>query len=299
MAFRNTHCRTRTQAPLVNRRASALALAMVAGLVLSATESRAEYIVDGTFAEKYRFTSPRTNPGTWADRVGGTDFEVFGVDVNSSIAAGGTMSLDLYTNYGLKNEAPFGTRTADISFQLLDQDDFNHGIILYDHGTDAREDDNNLTVGFYEVDSWLTSVDVLGDSGYVYSGRRADCNSNATCNLETPELINTYLDEGTLLIDPFGNGTQAGLMTMALTVDTNVLTPDNKSAEFRINVTMTGVAGLFGPDWEMVWGNATCGNDTIHVSGVGIPSVPEPAAALLLLVGVGGLLGGRRMLQRT
>lgn len=216
--------------------------AALAGLLAAASTAQAAYFTDGTLDRMYRLNSPYG--ANWVDRVGGSQFELFGVDVQSSTDNGGTMNLSLFTNHGLKTENQFQTRTADIAFKLAGSEDFNFGLVLMDHGTGGRKDDNNLGAGFYDVSSWKTSEDIFGDLGSVAN---------------------------------------------------NQLTPDNELAAYRIDVSMTGVQDLFGPSWEMMWGNALCANDTIFVSGVGIPTdVSEPAALGLMTAGLLGFGAARR-----
>lgn len=264
----------------------------LAGFLAVGGVAEARYVSDGTLVNRYYLLN--SNTSNWTDRIGGTQFEVFGVEVNTSAAANGTLNLSIYTNYGLTNETQFGTRTADIAFKLTGDDDFDHGIILHNHGTAARKDDNQLVAGFYEVDSWKTSQTIFGDhTGVNYSGIAADCTRNATCAAADQFAIDTYINQGSLLVA--NNGSANGL-TLAISVANNVMTPDDPDTAFnesvaalrRIDVSMTGVGQLFGPGWQMVFGNATCGNDTIHVTGVGIP-LPEPASVCLMLLGLVGL----------
>ena len=276
----------------------------LAGLLAVIGTAEARYVSDGTLVNRYYLLN--SNSANWTDRIGGSQFEVFGVDVNTSSAANGTLNLSIYTNYGLTNETSFGTRTADIAFKLTGEDDFNHGIVLYNHGTAARKDTNSLTAGFYEVGQvagnpdWKTSQTFFGDhTGVNYSGIAADCTSNATCAVADQFAIDTYINQGNLLV---GNNGSANGFTLGISVANNVLTPDDPdtvfnesvAALYRIDVTMTGIGGLFGPGWEMVFGNATCGTDTIFVTGVGIPQLPEPATMGVMLLGLIGLGAARR-----
>ena len=289
----------------MNHKITMLGLALAATVAIGGT-AEARYITDGTLVHGYTGTTAVAS-GTysnWMDRIGGSQFEVFGVEVNSSSAAGGTVNLSIYTNYGLTTEGTFGTRTADIAFKLTGESDFNHGIILFDHGTSARQDTNTLTAGFYEVDNWKTSQGVFSSSGFIYSGIAADCTDNASCNAADQYTVDTYIDQGTRLV---ANNASSGGISLAISMVNNVLTPDNLTtvadesgvaALHRIDISMTGVGSLFGPGWEMVFGNATCANDTIHITGVGI-ALPEPASVGLVLLGLTGLGAVRRRSQST
>jgi len=194
----------------------------LAGTLAVAATAQAGYVSDGTMDRMFHLHN--TYGANWVDRVGNSNpFELFGVNVSSSSDDGGTLNLSIYTNYGLNAAGPYQTRTADIAFKLDGATDFNFGLILVDHDTDAsaaRRDNNGLEAGFYAVNSWLTSEDIFGD--------------------------------------------------------------------------------LFGPAWEMMFGNAICANDTIFVTGVGIPpELPEPAAMGLMLLGLVGLGASRRVIGKA
>lgn len=278
----------------------------LAGMLAATATAQAGYIADGTMDRMFHLHS--TYGANWVDRVGNSNlFELYGVNVSSSSNAGGTLNLSIYTNYGLNAAGAYQTRTADIAFKLDGATNFNFGLILVDHDTDAsaaRRDNNGLEAGFYAANSWLTSEDIFGDLGSVaYGGRAAICTDNASCNLQTPQAVNTYLSSGTLLAADDGlqhNGYTLTIASSDPRNDISDLTPDSDVAMRRIDITMTGVGELFGPAWEMMFGNAICANDTIFVSGVGIPpALPEPAAMGLMLLGLVGLGAARRVAAKA
>ncbi len=278
----------------------------MAGMLAATATAQAGYIADGTMDRIFRLHS--TYGANWVDRVGTSNpFELYGVDVSSSSSDGGTLNLSIYTNYGLNPAGAYQTRTADIAFKLDGATNFNFGLILVDHDTDAsaaRRDNNGLEAGFYAVNSWMTSEDIFGDLGSVaYGGRAAICTDNASCNLQTPQVVYTYINSGTLIAVDDGQEHNGFTLTIASSDPRNDildLTPHSDIAMRRIDITMTGVGELFGPAWEMMFGNATCGNDTIFVSGVGIPpELPEPAAMGLMLLGLVGLGAVRRATAKS
>lgn len=276
----------------MNKATMLLGIAL-AGVCAVGGTAQAGYVSDSTLVLPYQGANPSNYSGytTWRDRVGGDQFEIFGVEVTTSASSGGTVDLSIYTNYALGTEAAFGTRTADIAFKLTGHTDFDHGIILVNHGTGARGESNTFGAGFYSVSDWKTSQDIFGPSGYIYSGEAAVCIDNASCNsLPASErlVIDTYIEQGTLL---GGHSFSVSLQSLG---DYSPSADPTVHADYRIDVHLTDVGSLFGPGWEMVFGNATCGNDTIIITGVGIPQLPEPAAMGLMLLGLIGLGAARR-----
>ena len=285
-------------------KASMLLGIALAGICAVSGTAQARYISDTTLVQPYNGLSPVGSGGYshWMDLIGSDNpFQVYGVDVNTSSANGGTVNLSIYTNYAPPTETSFHTRTADIAFKLTGDAGFDHGIVLFNHGgVGAIKDDNTLGAGFYGNTTWKTSQDFFGDNlGDIYSGMAAVCTDDTTCNAASPTAIDTYITDGTLL---GGHNLTVTLKTSAA----DTLTPDDDDiagsqivqALYRIDVSMTGVGSLFGPNWEMVFGNATCGNDTIIVTGVGI-RLPEPAPVGLLLLGLVGLGVARRKTKST
>ncbi len=270
---------------------------VLAGFFAVGGSAQAGYVTDGTLVLPYQGSVPSTYSGytTWRDRVGSDQFEVFGVEVTSSTSAGGTVDLSIYTNYAPTNSGSFGTRTADIAFKLTGQSDFNHGIVLLNHGNSGTYN-NGLTAGFYEVSDWKTSQDFFSGTGYIYSGIAAVCVNDSACNALPADqklVIDTYIEQGTLL------GGHNFSVTLSAPGDYSPLADLNVHADYRIDVHLTNVGSLFGPGWEMVFGNATCGNDTIIVTGVGIPQVPEPGTMGVMLLGLLGLGAARRATKST
>ena len=291
------------------RKAAAVVGLSVAGLAVSISSAQAGYIADVTLDHMYS----RLNPygAHWVDRVGASEFELFGVDVTSSADNGGTVNLRIFTNYGLRDHGAFATRTADISFKLTGDAGFDHGLILTDHqggaasagaigSTGARGDTNTLSAGFYAATDWSTSQDIFGGvSGIAYGGVAKVCSNDAECGdplLASP--VNTYLNEGQRLDNLPGGNISLVINQTTGTSENPITDPDGLTALFMIDVTLSGVGELFGSDWEMMFGNAICANDTIFVSGVGIPQhVAEPGTLALMLaglIGFGATRGRRR-----
>ena len=182
--------------------------AMVAGVFMAVSgalpDAAHAYVLDDrTAASEYTGTSP--SGGGWDDRIGASEFEVFGVNASFS---GNNLNLSLFTNYGL-GTGSLGTRTADIAFDVDTTDgagDFTYGLVLFDHGTSQRGDDNTLTVGFYENATWKATTDIFGSPADVrYAGRYKDCldapnGSPSGCGgTSTGDAVLTYLTGGDLL----------------------------------------------------------------------------------------------------
>jgi hypothetical protein len=294
---------------LARRTAGVVGLSLT-GLAAVLGTAQADYIADGTLDHMYAGLNPYG--AHWVDRVGSSEFELFGINVSSSAANGGTVNLSIFTNYGLKDHGSFATRTADISFKLTGETGFNHGLILTDHqggaistgalgSTGARGDTNTLSAGFYSVTDWSTSQEIFGAvSGIAYGGVAKVCTNDADCgDPSQASSVNTYLNQGQRLDGVSGSGISLAINQIASTIANPLTDPNGLAALFQIDVTLTGVAELFGSEWEMMFGNAICANDTIFVSGVGIQQqVPEPGALGLLLAGIFGL-GATRGRRRS
>lgn len=287
------------------RCAAGVAGLSLACLAAASGAAQAGYITDGTLDHMYS----RLNPygSHWVDRVGNSQFELFGVDVSSSTDNGGTVNLRIFTNYGLRDHGAYATRTADIAFKLTGDADFNHGLILTDHmggaatpgdigSTGARGDTNTLAAGFYSVSDWSTSQEIFGAvGGIAYGGVARVCSNDAECgDPRQAPAVNTYLNQGQRLDNVPENNIAVTINQIASTIQNPVTDPNGLAALFEIEVMLTGVGGLFGPEWEMMFGNAICANDTILVSGVGIQQqVPEPGALGLMFAGLVGLGAAR------
>jgi hypothetical protein len=198
-------------------------------------------------------------------------FGLAGIDVSSSTDNGGTVNLSIFTNYGLKTSGAYSTRTADISFKLTGDTGFDHGLILIDHqggalnsgalGTSgARGDTNTLSAGFYSVTDWSTSQDIFGAvSGIGYGGVAKVCANSAECGSPaTGTIVNTYLNAGERLDNVLANNISLAINQVASTVSDPITDPNGVATLFRIDVVLTGVQDLFGPSWELMFGNAIC-----------------------------------------
>ena len=272
-------------------------MASAVGVLGTSSAAHAYMFDDVTATSPYRGTSPNYNYG-WRDRVGGAQFEVFGVDVARS---SDSVMLSLYTNYGLKEESSFETRTADFAIDFDDgvNNGYDHAIVLWDHGSGARLDPdlgagNNRGVGLYRNVAWHTSQDIFGETGspyYTYGGRMRDCldgpngQPSGCGNRATGDHINTLIYDGDLV---------DGLTPLVTATALHSGNPSTSAPKYRIDVTFNGstAANMFADGWEFAWGNATCGNDTIH--GYMASSVPEPASLTLLAGGLAILGASRR-----
>lgn len=270
-----------------------LLLAIASVAVLAGAGSAQAYMIDDYTLQTYSNNTSESTSSSWYQRVGGSDFEAFGIDWERG---SNTFTLHLYTNFS-KNEDDF-YRSADIAINF--GNGYDYAIVLNPHGSGALGDWNSYginSVGLYESVAWQTSADIFGSRGYGHSGSYRDCavyansSSSNTCGSGyngSGEEINTLIYDGDLV---------DGVSTTVNQVTLYSGSPSSSNPKYRIDVTLSGtsVANLFDQGFELLWGNATCGNDTIHgfVPGGG-QQVPEPATLSVLGLGLLGMGLARR-----
>jgi len=269
------------------------AIVAVSGVLSDAAHA---YVLDDRTAVS-EYTGTSASGGGWSDRIGASEFEVFGVNASFS---GNDLNLSLFSNYGLGTGSA-STRTADIAFDVDTTDgtrNFIYGLVLFDHGTSQRGDDNNLVVGLYSNATWKDTTDIFGSPANVgYGGGYKDCldgpnGSPSACGgTSTGDAVLTYLTGGNLLAN-----------TVTVTEVSNPANADpGDNPSSRIDVVIADAAQLFGPEWEFLWSGATCGNDTIHGLTMEGPNgeqeVREPDATALLVLGLMSL--GLTVRRRT
>ena len=211
----------------------------------------------------------------------GSNFETSQLAYTTTLLASGNYSIDLqYTTLFSGSETLNGQQIyyPDI-FLRTPESGYSNGSFNYAISLGDETANHGLAAGFYSVSSYLTSQQVWsGRSGFVYGGQY----TNTTAYQPGSAGYSGYNAPVVLT-----SGTKLGGATVSSTQSGSTYT-----VSAMITLTAAEAAG-FIDGADVFWGTGDCANGAFLASfapaGAGGPSgaVPEPAALLLVGVGVG------------
>lgn len=199
--------------------------------------------------------------GNYEDLIGGTNFEIQGIDV---AFYSGMMEVKVFTNYS-EPESSFGTEYGDLFISTDGWTPYGTGLDNYDsdnasNGEDwefAFDTDAGTLVQISE-EAILKSDYFFADTGYIYrSGQETQVNDSSGAGAYDPVLK----DKSWIDLNHVGFG---GHLT------------------YHIDLASLGVSA--GDELGLHW-NMTCANDTVE----GSVSVPEPGTLAMFGLGLAGL----------
>lgn len=231
-------------------------------------------IDDNTLVLPYRYTAPYDGDN-WVDRIGDSDFEVYGIDVSYS---GGNITFDLYTNFnndGIYDIGGTYAWLADLALDVNVDGTYDYGVVLLDHdewtggngyepsfmGTDTEGAE---TGDIYDVTEWETSQDFWkGNTNFIYGGE-AKTGSDAAHDSYVAIKAGEYKGNADVTRSDVG---------------------DNPNYKWSVTIAAADI-DFTGNEIGVFWGGMTCSNDAIE----GTASIPDATA--LVLLGSAMLIGG-------